>query len=127
MFDLITGKVRHLPSHAGLPIFMSTTAQALAVTAILVLPALIVGISGICSATKSAGNTKIAVTASASLQGRSTWTKAYLAESRAVSPVASLVVSWAGCLNHRRLPRHLRRRLRFASAARSSRPRSSIA
>ena len=31
----------------------------------------------------------------------------------------SLGVSWAGCLNHRRLPRHLRRRLRFASAARS--------
>src|SRR4030095_6554446 len=42
MFDLITGKPRHLPSHAGLPIFMSTTAQALAVTAILVLPALFV-------------------------------------------------------------------------------------
>jgi protein TonB len=42
MFDLITGKARHLPSHAGLPIFMSTTAQALAVTAILVLPALFV-------------------------------------------------------------------------------------
>jgi protein TonB len=42
MFDLITGKARHLPSHAGLPIFMSTTAQALAVTAILVVPALFV-------------------------------------------------------------------------------------
>src|SRR6187551_906612 len=42
MFDLITGKAGHLPSHAGLPIFMSTTAQALAVTAILVLPALFV-------------------------------------------------------------------------------------
>ena len=41
------------------------------------------------------------------------------AESRAVSPVESLGVSWAGCLNHRRRPRHLRRRLRFASAARS--------
>ena len=42
MFDLITGKARHLPSHATLPIFMSTTAQALSVTAILVLPALFV-------------------------------------------------------------------------------------
>jgi len=42
MFDLITGKARHLPSHAGLPIVASTTAQALAATAILVLPALFV-------------------------------------------------------------------------------------
>src|SRR5688572_8550428 len=42
MFDLVTGKARHLPSHATLPIFMSTTAQALAVTTILVLPALFV-------------------------------------------------------------------------------------
>ena len=42
MFDLVTGKARHLPSHASLPIFMSTTAQAFAVTAILVLPALFV-------------------------------------------------------------------------------------
>jgi periplasmic protein TonB len=42
MFDLVTGKARHLPSHATLPIILSTTAQALAVTTILVLPALFV-------------------------------------------------------------------------------------
>lgn len=42
MFDTITGKARHLPSHATLPILASTTAQALAVTAILVVPALFV-------------------------------------------------------------------------------------
>jgi periplasmic protein TonB len=42
MFDIITGQARHLPSHATLPIFVSTTAQALAVTTILVLPALFV-------------------------------------------------------------------------------------
>jgi protein TonB len=42
MFDTITGKASHLPSHATLPIFVSTTAQALAVTTILVLPALFV-------------------------------------------------------------------------------------
>jgi periplasmic protein TonB len=42
MFDLITGKARHLPSHATLPIFVSTTAQAIAVTSVLVLPALFV-------------------------------------------------------------------------------------
>jgi protein TonB len=42
MFDLVTGKARHLPSHASLPIFVSTTAQALTVTAILVVPALFV-------------------------------------------------------------------------------------
>jgi protein TonB len=39
MFDTITGKALHLPSHATLPIIVSTTAQALAVTTILVLPA----------------------------------------------------------------------------------------
>jgi len=42
MFDLVTGKAGHLPSHATLPIVASTTAQALAVTAVLVLPALFV-------------------------------------------------------------------------------------
>ena len=42
MFDLITGKARHLPSHATLPIVLSTTAQAVAVTAVLVVPALFV-------------------------------------------------------------------------------------
>ena len=42
MFDTITGKALHLPSHATLPIVVSTMAQALAVTAILVLPALFV-------------------------------------------------------------------------------------
>ena len=42
MFDTVTGKARHLPTHATLPIVVSTTAQALAVTAILLLPALFV-------------------------------------------------------------------------------------
>jgi protein TonB len=42
MFDLITGKAGHLPSHATLPIVVSTTAQVLAVTTILVVPALFV-------------------------------------------------------------------------------------
>jgi protein TonB len=42
MFDLITGKAGHLPSHATLPIIVSTTAQALAVTTVLVVPALFV-------------------------------------------------------------------------------------
>jgi len=42
MFDMVTGQARHLPSHATLPIVLSTTAQALAVTTILVLPALFV-------------------------------------------------------------------------------------
>lgn len=42
MFDLVTGKSRHLPSHATLPIMLSTTAQAVVVTSVLVLPALFV-------------------------------------------------------------------------------------
>lgn len=42
MFDLITGQTGHLPSHATLPILVSTTAQAIAVTSVLVLPALFV-------------------------------------------------------------------------------------
>jgi periplasmic protein TonB len=42
MFDLVTGKVRHLPSHATLPIMLSTTAQAVLLTVALVVPALFV-------------------------------------------------------------------------------------
>jgi protein TonB len=42
MFDLITGKARHLPSHATLPITLSTTAQAATAAAVLVMPALFV-------------------------------------------------------------------------------------
>jgi|RhiMethySRZTD1v2_1073278.scaffolds.fasta_scaffold00313_25 periplasmic protein TonB len=42
MFDLVTGKARHLPSHASLPIVLSTIAQATVVTALLVIPALFV-------------------------------------------------------------------------------------
>jgi|SRR5688572_9841975 len=42
MFDLITGKARHLPSHSTLPIALSTTAQAFAAAAALVMPALFV-------------------------------------------------------------------------------------
>src|SRR5262245_16116247 len=42
MFDMVTGKARHLPSHASLPIIVSTIAQATVVTALLVIPALFV-------------------------------------------------------------------------------------
>jgi periplasmic protein TonB len=42
MFDLVTGKAKHLPSHAALPIVLSTTAQAVAVASLLVVPALFV-------------------------------------------------------------------------------------
>lgn len=42
MFDLVTGKAKHLPSHATLPIMLSTTAQATLLTAALVLPALFI-------------------------------------------------------------------------------------
>jgi periplasmic protein TonB len=42
MFDLVTGKAQHLPSHAALPILLSTTTQAAAVIATLVLSALFV-------------------------------------------------------------------------------------
>ncbi len=42
MFDLVTGKARRLPSHPALPILISTTAQALAGAAALVIPALFV-------------------------------------------------------------------------------------
>ena len=42
MFDLVTGKARHLPSHASLPIMFSTIGQATVVSALLVIPALFV-------------------------------------------------------------------------------------
>jgi periplasmic protein TonB len=42
MFDLITGKAHRLPSHSTLPILLSTTAQAVAATAALLIPALLV-------------------------------------------------------------------------------------
>ncbi len=42
MFDLITGKARHLPSHSTLPILLSTTAQAVAAAAALVMPGLFI-------------------------------------------------------------------------------------
>ena len=40
MFDLVTGKARHLPRHPALPMVLSTIAQAAAVTAVLAVPAL---------------------------------------------------------------------------------------
>jgi periplasmic protein TonB len=42
MFDLVTGKVQHLPSSAGLPIVLSTFVQVAATTALLVIPVLFV-------------------------------------------------------------------------------------
>jgi protein TonB len=42
MFDLVTGKARHIPQHATLPIVLSTTAQALALTAVIAIPMLFV-------------------------------------------------------------------------------------
>src|SRR5262245_33041286 len=42
MFDLVTGKAHRLPSHPTLPILLSTTAQAVAATVALVIPALFV-------------------------------------------------------------------------------------
>ena len=42
MFDLITGREKHLPSHATLPILVSTTTQVIVVTLILVVPMLYV-------------------------------------------------------------------------------------
>ena len=42
MFDLVTGKARHLPSHPTLPIVLSTTAQAALATVALLVPALFV-------------------------------------------------------------------------------------
>jgi protein TonB len=42
MFDLVTGRVRHIPQHATLPIVVSTTAQALALGAVIAIPMLFV-------------------------------------------------------------------------------------
>jgi protein TonB len=42
MFDLITGREKHLPSHATLPILMSTFAQATLIGVIVALPILFV-------------------------------------------------------------------------------------
>ena len=42
MFDLVTGKARHIPQHATLPIVLSTTAQALALAAVIAIPMLFV-------------------------------------------------------------------------------------
>jgi protein TonB len=42
VFDLVTGKARHLPSHSTLPIALSTTAQAAVAAAALALSALFV-------------------------------------------------------------------------------------
>lgn len=42
MFDLITGKARHLPSHSTLPIVISTTAQAVAAAVAVMVTALFV-------------------------------------------------------------------------------------
>jgi periplasmic protein TonB len=42
MFDTVTGRAQHLPSHATVPILVSTTAQAIALTTVLMLPALFV-------------------------------------------------------------------------------------
>ena len=44
MFDLITGKARHLPSHSTLPIVISTTAQAAAIAvSIMVITLFVAG------------------------------------------------------------------------------------
>jgi periplasmic protein TonB len=43
MFDLVTGKARHLPSHSTLPIALSTTAQAAVAAAALAISVLFVG------------------------------------------------------------------------------------
>jgi len=42
MFDLIAGREKHLPSHAGFPIFLSTSAQVVVVGSILIIPMLFV-------------------------------------------------------------------------------------
>lgn len=42
MFDLVTGKAHRLPSHSTLPILLSTTAQAVAATVAILIPALLV-------------------------------------------------------------------------------------
>jgi len=40
MFDLITGRERHLPSHAAVPIIMSTAAQATVIALVVAVPML---------------------------------------------------------------------------------------
>ena len=42
MFDLITGREKHLPSHAGIPIVFSTAAQAMAIGLVVAVPLLFV-------------------------------------------------------------------------------------
>ena len=42
MFDLVTGKARHLPRHATLPIIVSTAAQVVVVGAAIAIPVLLV-------------------------------------------------------------------------------------
>jgi periplasmic protein TonB len=42
MFDLVTGKARHLPSRSTLPIVISTTAQAAAAVVAVTIPALFI-------------------------------------------------------------------------------------
>jgi len=42
MFDLITGKAHHLPSHSTLPIMVSTTAQAVVAVVAVMVPALFI-------------------------------------------------------------------------------------
>jgi len=42
MFDLIAGREKHLPSHAGFPIILSTSAQVVVVGSILITPMLFV-------------------------------------------------------------------------------------
>jgi protein TonB len=42
MFDLITGREKHLPSHTGLPILLSTIAQATLIGLVLTVPLLYV-------------------------------------------------------------------------------------
>jgi protein TonB len=42
MFDLIAGRAKHLPSHAGIPVLVSGTVQAASIGLLVVLPALFV-------------------------------------------------------------------------------------
>ena len=40
MFDLITGREKHLPSHAAVPILLSTSAQAAVIGLVALIPIL---------------------------------------------------------------------------------------
>jgi protein TonB len=42
MFDLITGRAKHLPHHPALPLMFSTTAQAIVIAAVVAVPLLFV-------------------------------------------------------------------------------------